>query len=103
VDRLVREGLIRREENPEDRRQKQLTLTPEGAALSGEMETVFTDRLRPLLGVLDPAEQEQLRWLLARMLAAHLTLANEEHGEPHPPHCPRRGMPRAVRGEAEEN
>jgi len=40
VDRLVRLGLIRREVDPRDRRQVNLTLTPTGQQLAGEVATV---------------------------------------------------------------
>lgn len=71
VDRLVRDGLIGRQENPEDRRQKQLTLAPAGAALIGEMESVTAERMRLIMGVLSAEEQEQFRTLLIRLIAAY--------------------------------
>ncbi len=70
VDRLVRDGLIARQENPEDRRQKQLTLTPAGAVLIGEMEAVTVDRLRQIMMVLSAEEREQFRTLLVRLMVA---------------------------------
>lgn len=71
VDRLVRDGLIARQENPDDRRQKQLTLTPAGAALLGEMESVTVERMRLIMAVLSRDEQEQFRALLIRLIAAY--------------------------------
>ncbi len=79
VDRLVRDGLIRREENPEDRRQKLITMTPAGQRLLGDMESVFEERQGQIVAVLDEEEREQFRALLARMLSAHE--ASAERGE----------------------
>jgi DNA-binding MarR family transcriptional regulator len=52
VDRLVDAGLLTRREDPADRRQALVGVTPEGAAL--------LDRFREL-------NQQQLRWLLDRV------------------------------------
>ncbi|MFN8516894.1 MAG: MarR family transcriptional regulator [Thermomicrobiales bacterium] len=81
VDRLVRDGLIRREENPDDRRQKLITMTPAGRELLGDMDVVFADRQRQIIAALDDEEQEQFRALIARMLAAS-GAASEELGCP---------------------
>lgn len=70
IDRLVRDGLLRREENPDDRRQKLITVTAAGRQLVEEMEAIFTQRQQQIVAVLDEAEQAQFRALLARMLAA---------------------------------
>lgn len=70
VDRLVRVGWVRREENPDDRRQKRLTLTAEGAALVSEMEALRAERMARIFTVLDEDEREQLRRLLARLVRA---------------------------------
>jgi DNA-binding MarR family transcriptional regulator len=72
VDRLVREGHVRREENPADRRQKVLTLTDEGVALAGTLEAVLAAGMEPLLAVLTDGEREQSRRLLLRMITAQL-------------------------------
>lgn len=68
VDRLVRDGYVRREENPDDRRQKLLTLAPLGADLVGEMEGIAADGLHQLILGLADEDREALRGLLARML-----------------------------------
>jgi DNA-binding MarR family transcriptional regulator len=85
VDRLVRDGLIRREENPEDRRQKLITMTQAGRELLGEMEAVLEERQGQIVAVLDDEDQEQFRALLVRMLVAH-----NAHTDPED--CPRRGL-----------
>lgn len=78
ADRLVRDGLVSRQENPEDRRQKHLTLTAEGVALIGEMEAMIAGRLRRTIALLSADEQEQFRHLFARLIAAHAATAEEE-------------------------
>jgi DNA-binding MarR family transcriptional regulator len=70
VDRLVRDGWVRRVENPADRRQKVLTLTPEGVGLMG-IESKLTAGIEFLAARLSPDEQEQFRRLIARMVAAN--------------------------------
>jgi DNA-binding MarR family transcriptional regulator len=77
VDRLVRDGWVRRVENPADRRQKVLTLTPEGVGLMEGLESKLTTGIEYLAARLSPDEQEQFRWLIARMVAANC----EEHDQ----------------------
>lgn len=69
IDRLVHDGFVSRQEHPEDRRQKQLTLTAAGAALLQEMEWTLSEGVAPLVTGLAPDEQEQLRHLLGRILS----------------------------------
>lgn len=69
IDRLVRDGLMRREENPDDRRQKLITMTEAGRQLVGDMEAIFAERQRQLVAVLDEEDQARFSVLLARMLA----------------------------------
>lgn len=71
VDRLVRDGWVRRVENPADRRQKVLTLTPEGVGLMEGIESKLTAGIEFLAARLSPDEQEQFRLLIARMMAAN--------------------------------
>lgn len=78
VDRLVRDGYIVREENPEDRRQKRLTLAPKGAELVREMEGIAVDGLRRLTAALSPEECETMRALLVRMIAGHLAAVHDQ-------------------------
>jgi DNA-binding MarR family transcriptional regulator len=78
VDRLVRDGYIEREENPEDRRQKRLTLAPKGADLVQEMEGIAVDGLRQLTATLSPEECETMRALLVRMITSHVSAV---HGQ----------------------
>lgn len=55
VDRLVRQGLVRRTVGTSDRRQVSVSLTPEGAALLASLSTAHRAelrRIRPLLSQL---------------------------------------------------
>ena len=85
VDRLVRDGYLAREENPDDRRQKLLTLAPRGEALLGEMESIMVERMAGLVGVLDADEVAQFRTLLARILARHADQITPDNN----PTCPK--------------
>jgi len=75
--------LIRRAENPDDRRQKVITMTAAGQRLVGDMEAIFAERQRQIVAGLDEEEQAQFSGLLARMLAAHQQDTGEHEG------CPR--------------
>jgi DNA-binding MarR family transcriptional regulator len=77
VDRLVRDGLVSRIEDPQDRRQKRLTLTPKGAALVRDWEGKFNAGIEPLVARLSSEEQEQFRLLIAHMVAAQFSDAEE--------------------------
>jgi DNA-binding MarR family transcriptional regulator len=84
VDRLVRDGFVDRHENPEDRRQKQLTLTKPGEVLLDTFEGIMANAVEPVLGVLSTAEQGQFRALLAKMLASQsgsCPMAHAAHGQ----------------------
>lgn len=70
VDRLVRDGYVERHENPDDRRQKQLTLTREGQALVDRINGAMGEAAAPMLGGLSDEEQDHLRVLLAKMISA---------------------------------
>jgi DNA-binding MarR family transcriptional regulator len=78
VDRLVGNGLISRQEDPEDRRNKRLTLTPDGIARNEEIEGVFGRRFAALVATLTSGEQDELRVLIARLLAGFVDLHIDE-------------------------
>ncbi|MGN6671934.1 MAG: MarR family winged helix-turn-helix transcriptional regulator [Thermomicrobiales bacterium] len=69
VERLVRDGLLSRREHPDDRRQKLLTLTPQGEALLAEIELLFSQQLDAFVASLDEQDREQVRLCLGRWLA----------------------------------
>lgn len=67
VQRLVDRGLIERNEDPEDRRVRQLTVTYKGAALIEEVGAIVLAKGRRLLNRLSDTQLEQLRDILAAM------------------------------------
>lgn len=80
VDRLVGDGFIQRAENSQDRRRKHLTLAEKGRTLLDEWDTAFANGLTVLVDALDPAEQEQWKQLLRRMVEAHASKESEPTG-----------------------
>ena len=68
IDRLVQGGYLSRTENPEDRRQKLLALTDQGASLMNDIENKFTAGIETLASNLPVEEQEQFRHLIAQMV-----------------------------------
>jgi DNA-binding MarR family transcriptional regulator len=78
VDRLVGDGLITRQEDPHDRRNKRLTLTPAGVARIEEIEQVYGGEFGSLVAELSSAEQEDLRALFAHLLAAFVARHEDE-------------------------
>lgn len=70
VDRLVRAGFLSRQEDPDDRRQKRLTLTADGAKLAHAMDTAMATGVLRLVGTLTDEQREHLRRLLLAMIVA---------------------------------
>lgn len=89
ADRLVRDGLVSRQEDPEDRRQKRLTLTAEGEALLGEMQRIRSGRVQEAFARLDGGEREQLRALVVRLMTMMQDLGDEEPAAESWSACPR--------------
>ncbi len=70
VDRLVEQGLVAREEDPRDRRQKRITLSQEGRTLMDEATQAHRRWTQDLLASLTPQEREQVRQALQVLEAA---------------------------------
>jgi DNA-binding MarR family transcriptional regulator len=70
TDRLVRQRLISRREDPEDRRLVRIYLTPEGRRVIGELEAAGRAYLSEILGQLPPDKLELLADLLEELRAA---------------------------------
>jgi DNA-binding MarR family transcriptional regulator len=70
IDRLVRDGYIAREEDPDDRRQKRLTLAPQGVALVLALEGDIAAGFHRLLADMSADDREAMRALMARTLIA---------------------------------
>ena len=75
VDRVVDHGLATRREDPVDRRQVLVGLTPEGTAFIDRFRELNARQMRRLLDALDDAELEALRAALAGLSRAAHTLA----------------------------
>lgn len=69
IDRLAREGLIERAQNPEDRRGTLVKLSEAGFALVDRMMTEHVANEVRILAGLTRAEQERLSALLAKLIA----------------------------------
>jgi len=65
VDGLVDEGLVRREEDANDRRAVVLTLTAHGRRELHRFETAIAAALAEVVGRLEPSKRERLRATLA--------------------------------------
>lgn len=81
IDRLVQAGYLSRTENPEDRRQKLLALTEQGAALMKDIEGKFTAGIETLASSLSAEEQEQFRGLIAKMVVTQYAEMDTESGK----------------------
>jgi DNA-binding MarR family transcriptional regulator len=68
IDRMVRDGLVRREADPNDRRISRIYLTDRGRALRDELVPKATAVNAATLGQLTASEGRTLRRLLAKLL-----------------------------------
>ncbi len=66
VDRLFHQKYIKREENPNDRRSKMITLTPKGAKLCEKLSQAITSYHPASLTQLSSTEKQQLLTLLSK-------------------------------------
>lgn len=90
ADRLVRDGLIARHENPADRRQKLLTLAAAGAALLSDVDELRARRIKRLMASLSARERSAFEASLTRVLEAFDATALDEDLDACPPRGPRR-------------
>jgi len=70
VDRLVKQGLVTRRENPEDRRMLLLQVTDKGRALITDLRERQTSRLSKILDYMSPDEVSTLAQGLSSLLKA---------------------------------
>jgi DNA-binding MarR family transcriptional regulator len=68
VQRLVELGLVARAEDPNDRRQKQVTLTPEGLTFIDKVTAERTAAIAHGVGTLPPELRKQFLEVLARVV-----------------------------------
>ena len=78
LDRLERQGWIRRLPNPEDRRSVLVEVTEEGQALCDRFLPGIHAVERAVMADLDPAEREQLMELLGKMLTGAARVTDAE-------------------------
>jgi DNA-binding MarR family transcriptional regulator len=71
VDRTERNGLVRREPDPQDARAVRIVLTPRGARLADEFYAETCARVEKLSTGLSPAERDVLSGLLGRIVLAN--------------------------------
>lgn len=67
IDDLVAEGLVERQPNPADRRQRKIVATPLGLTRLAETCTRVAAAEERVLGALDPGEQAAFREMLLRV------------------------------------
>jgi DNA-binding MarR family transcriptional regulator len=70
IDRLERKGLVRRQDDPNDRRGVRIELTDEGAEVVDAAVAANVAAERQLLERLTPKEIEHLEAILRKLLAA---------------------------------
>ena len=70
LDRLVRQGLVARQDNPQDRRVVLNALTEQGRALIERFEPVQADRLREIVDQLSLRQRQEVASGLYRLLLA---------------------------------
>jgi DNA-binding MarR family transcriptional regulator len=97
VDRLEADGYTERSRGTEDRRTVQVTLTPAGWALAGEIQAARLSLLREEVGRLGPDDRAALDRIAATLLAGRIDSARaaertcrtcEPHACGHPQRCP---------------
>lgn len=78
LDGLERDGMVRREPDPQDRRVKRLSITEAGVAAAAATEPVRVALVEQILGVLSEDERGQLKQLLTKLTAA---IGEQESGK----------------------
>ncbi|MFN0072522.1 MAG: MarR family winged helix-turn-helix transcriptional regulator [Chloroflexota bacterium] len=84
LDRLVEQGLIRRDEDPTDRRLVISRLTPEGQELVDQLQAAGRTRLARVYEALSPDDLARHVAALECVLHAAETIAASEQSEPAP-------------------
>ena len=74
IDGLERDGLVRRDPDPVDRRAKQISITAEGLAAIDGAEASRLTYVNKVFGVLSPEECEEIARLLGKLNAQLQTL-----------------------------
>jgi DNA-binding MarR family transcriptional regulator len=92
IDRLAKQGLVRRRENPADRRGTRIQLTPKGLALAERVDPLHNEAMSRIAGTLDDQERRTLVDLLGRLRVEFQTELGEgtkaEEAAPKPRRTP---------------
>jgi DNA-binding MarR family transcriptional regulator len=80
VERIVEAGLARRHDDPGDRRQVVVGLTPAGSAFIDRFRELNTRQMRELVDLLDESELDSAHTALAALANAADRLANRRRG-----------------------
>jgi DNA-binding MarR family transcriptional regulator len=70
IDGLERDGFLRRDPDPDDRRVKRITITESGRATIAATEPIRLELVDQIFGVLDDAERAQLSGVLDKLASA---------------------------------
>jgi DNA-binding MarR family transcriptional regulator len=73
IDTLERDGFVRREPNPNDRRMTPVTLTPAGEALLQSVVPAYFQRMGSLVAHLSESERRMLVTLLSKLVRGNQT------------------------------
>lgn len=69
IDALERDGLVRRDPDPEDRRAKRISITPAGQAAFAASRPIRDQFLLDLFGALEDSEREELIRVIDKLSA----------------------------------
>ncbi|MBN1126197.1 MAG: MarR family transcriptional regulator [Sedimentisphaerales bacterium] len=75
VNRLERDGLVKRTTDPEDRRYNNILLTAKARRVLERVEPEYASKVRDVIAVLKPAEQKKLIQMLEKIRTCINTLA----------------------------
>ncbi len=81
IDNLERDGLVRRDRDPKDRRVSITSLTPTGEARLAEFFPQHVERLVAAMNALEPGEQVELARLCRKLGTAASNLASHTHAD----------------------
>jgi DNA-binding MarR family transcriptional regulator len=86
VDRMEERGLIERVRVPDDRRVVLVRPSAEGARMRDEIESLKQDRMRAILGRLDPSQLDRVLGAIADLRGAVIAEIGADHLDVHVHH-----------------
>lgn len=81
IDGLERDGLVRREADPADRRAKRILITQAGEAAIAASEPIYHELIERVFGPLTPPEREAFAAVMAKLIG-NLDSAEPAHDSP---------------------